>query len=73
MAIAQRAMGTCLIASVTGAILGQLGSASLSAGFGDRDILVNLVIGFPSLIDDLFRSETLLTVCPPFYSCGLAL
>ena len=34
-------------------------SDSRSAGFSDRDTLVDMDLSFPQLVDDLFRSEVL--------------
>jgi hypothetical protein len=41
----------------TPAIVGLLGDVYLSAGFRDRDTLVDVDLGFHEFVDDLLRSE----------------
>ena len=58
-------MRTHLIVLPAPAIVSLLGDTYLSAGFGDRDTLVDLDLGFPEFIDDLLRSEALSDhLCP---------
>ena len=45
-----------------------LGDAYLSAGFGDRDTLVDVDLGFPEFVNDLLRSEAPSDHLSPFLS-----
>lgn len=64
----RRAIRTCLIVLFTPAMVGLLSDAYLSAGFGDRDTLADVDLGFPEFADDLFRSEAFSSHLSPFMS-----
>ncbi len=49
-------------------IIGLFGDPDLSAGFSDRDTLIDVDLGFPQLVDDLFRSEVLSDHLSPLLS-----
>jgi len=55
-------------ASIRVAIVSLLRDAYLSAGFRDRDTLVDVDLGSPEFIDDRLRSEALSDHLRPFLS-----